>query len=137
MDKVEVISDMMEKMVMKLYEDMLAGTISESNFNLMLTKPQQEQADLQARIAENRKYLADESQLACDTKQWIDCISDYVNITELDTVTLNRLIKEIVVHEKIDDDNIRHISVEIHFNLKPLPEITKLNNGTDNNPSAC
>ncbi len=133
----EARAELLEKMVLKLYEDMLAGTISEGNFNLMLTKTQKEQADLQARIAENRKYLADESQLACDTKQWADCISDYVNITELDAVTLNRLIKEIVVHEKIDDDNIRHISVEIHFNLKPLPEITKLHNGTDNNPSAC
>ncbi len=129
--------ELLEKMVLKLYEDMLAGTVSEGNFNLMLAKTQKEQADLQARIVANRKYLADESQLACDTRQWIDCISNYVNITELDSVTLNRLIKEIVVHEKIDDDNIRHISVEIHFNLKPLPEITKLNNDTDANPSAC
>ena len=75
--------------------------------------------------------------MACDTKQWLDFISDYVNITELDAATLSRLIKEIVVHEKIDEDKTRHISVEIHFNLKPLPEIAKLNSGTDNNASAC
>ena len=135
--KDEARAELLEKMVLKLYEDMLAGTVSEGNFNLMLAKTQKEQAELQARIAENRKYLTDENQLACDTKQWLDFISDYVNITELDAATLNRLIKEIVVHEKIDDDKTRHISVEIHFNLKPLPEITKLNNGTDNNASAC
>ena len=34
--------------------------------------------------------------------------------------SLNRLIKEIVVHEHIDSDKTRHISIEIHFNLKPI-----------------
>ena len=29
-------------------------------------------------------------------------------ITELDAATLNRLIKEIVVHERIDEDKTRH-----------------------------
>ena len=41
-------------------------------------------------------------------------------------VTLNRLIKEIVVHERIDEDKTRHISIEIHFNLKPIPEVEQV-----------
>ena len=40
--------------------------------------------------------------------------------------TLNRLIKEIVVHEHIDSDKTRHISIEIHFNLKPIPEVEQV-----------
>ena len=40
--------------------------------------------------------------------------------------TLNRLIKEIVVHEHIDSDKTRHISMEIHFNLKPIPEVEQV-----------
>ena len=47
-------------------------------------------------------------------------------ITELDAATLNRLIKEIVVHERIDEDKTRHISIEIHFNLKPIPEVEQV-----------
>lgn len=39
---------------------------------------------------------------------------------------LNRLIKEIVVHESIDSDKTRHISIEIHFNLKPIPEVEQV-----------
>ncbi len=50
----------------------------------------------------------------------------YANITELDAATLNRLIKEIVVHERIDEDKTRHISIEIHFNLKPIPEVEQV-----------
>ena len=51
---------------------------------------------------------------------------EYANITELDAATLNRLIKEIVVHERIDEDKTRHISIEIHFNLKPIPEVEQV-----------
>ena len=46
--------------------------------------------------------------------------------TKLDAATLNRLIKEIVVHECIDEDKTRHISIEIHFNLKPIPEVEQV-----------
>ena len=54
----------------------------------------------------------------------IDC--HYRDIAELDAATLNRLIKEIVVHETVDSDKTRHISIEIHFNLKPLPEVEQV-----------
>ena len=42
------------------------------------------------------------------------------------SATLYRLIKEIVVHERIDEDKTRHISIEIHFNLKPIPEVEQV-----------
>ena len=37
----------------------------------------------------------------------VEAIQEYANITELDAATLNRLIKEIVVHERIDEDKTR------------------------------
>ena len=43
----------------------------------------------------------------------MEAIQEYANITELDAATLNRLIKEIVVHERIDEDKIRHISISV------------------------
>ena len=116
----------LDKMVMRLYEDMIAGRISEQNFNTMLEKTQTEQAELKAKVSEGRKRLSDEVQLANDAKQWVEAIQEYANITELDAATLNRLIKEIVVHERIDEDKTRHISIEIHFNLKPIPEVEQV-----------
>ncbi len=79
-----------------------------------------------AKVSEGRKRLSDEVQLANDAKQWVEAIQEYANITELDAATLNRLIKEIVVHERIDEDKTRHISIEIHFNLKPIPEVEQV-----------
>ena len=55
-----------------------------------------------------------------------ESIQEYKDITELDASTLNRLMKEIVVHETIDSDKTRHISIEIHFNLKPIPEVEQV-----------
>ena len=120
--------EVLEKMVLRLYEDMVAGRISEANFNLMLDKTQKEQAELNAKVEQGRKKLADEIRLACDARQWVEAIQEYADITELDTATLNRLIKEIVVHESIDSDKTRHISIEIHFNLKPIPEVEQVRN---------
>ena len=108
------------------YEDMVAGRISEANFNLLMEKTQAEQAELKAKVTEGRKKLADEIRLAYDARQWVEAIQEYADITELDAATLNRLIKEIVVHESIDSDKTRHISIEIHFNLKPIPEVEQV-----------
>ena len=118
--------EVLEKMVLRLYEDMVAGRISEENFNLLLEKTQKEQAELKARVEENRRRLEDEIRLAVDARQWVESIQEYKDITELDAATLNRLIKEIVVHEAIDSDKTRHISIEIHFNLKPLPIVEQV-----------
>ena len=93
--------EVLEKMVLRLYEDMVAGRITDANFNLLLEKTQKEQ-------------------------EWVESIQEYRDITELDASTLNRLIKEIVVHETIGSDKTRHISIEIHFNLKPIPEVEQV-----------
>ena len=118
--------EVLEKLVMRLYEDMVAGRVSETNFQLLMEKTQKEQKELKERVDKTRKLLHDEIQLADDAQQWIESIQAYRDITELDAATLNRLIKEIIVHESIDDDKTRHISIEIHFNLKPLPEVEQL-----------
>ena len=112
--------EMLNKMVLRLYEDRMAGRISEENFDLMLRKTQAEQAQLKERAAEGRKKLADEEQLVRNARQWAEVIREYADITELDAATLHRLVKEIVVHETIDAGRTRHITIEIHFNLKPI-----------------
>jgi site-specific DNA recombinase len=118
--------EVLEKLVMRLYEDMVAGRVSETNFQFLMEKTQKEQKELKERVDKTRKLLHDEIQLADDAQQWIESIQAYRDITELDAATLNRLIKEIIVHESIDDDKTRHISIEIHFNLKPLPEVEQV-----------
>ena len=87
---------------------------------MLMKKTQQEQTEVQARIESTRKQLSDEVKIATDAQQWKEAISRYADIQELDAATLNRLVKSVVVHEKIDDDGERHITLEIHFNLQPI-----------------
>ncbi|MCD8127301.1 MAG: DUF4368 domain-containing protein, partial [Clostridiales bacterium] len=94
----------------------------EANFNLMMKKAQDEQAELTDRVKHNKELLSDQNKLTRDNQQWLDMIREYADIQALDAETLQKLIREITVHEDIDEDGTRNITAEIHFNLKPLPE---------------
>lgn len=112
----------LERMVMKLYEDMISGRITEQNFDLMMKRAQDEQEELKGRLDKNRRLMANNAEVRENSRRWVETIREYADIQELDAVTLHRLIREIVVHEAIDGDGARHIDVEIHFNLKPMSE---------------
>lgn len=111
------------KMVAKLYEDRMMGTLSEDNFQMLMKNTQDEQQELEKRLTDEKKQLAGTTVQGYDSKQWIDLISQYTDIEKLDSETLNRLVRQIVVHEDIDEDYVRHIRLEIHFNFQPIPAI--------------
>ena len=121
--------DVLEKMMLRLYEDMMArGEISEANF-----KPHAGKDAERSRPRSRRGWRTQgrscpmKRGVESDAKQWVDADPGVCrDITELDAATLNRLIKEIVVHEHIDSEKTRHISIEIHFNLKPIPEVEQV-----------
>ena len=114
-----------EKLIAKLYEDMIAERINTENFNAILSKSQAEQTALRERLQHNQSRLDREHQEQDDTNRWIELIKEYAEIQELDTATLQRLIKKIVIHEDLDGEIIRQ-TVEIHFNFKGQPDKYKL-----------
>lgn len=109
-------------MVAKLYEDMISGRISEQNFERMMKRAQDEQKELGERLDRNRRLQADQTRMGENSRRWVETIREYADIQKLDASILHRLIREIIVHEAIDGDGTRRIDVEIHFNLKPMPE---------------
>ncbi len=121
----------LDKLVMKLYEDMVSERISNENFQALLAKTQNEQNVLKARIKENGKRIQYDSSAAQNVQKWLDTISEYADLKELDSHTLHTLVKEIIVHEEVNGPGnryhtVRRISVEIHFNLKPSPELVQI-----------
>ncbi len=81
---------------------MVAGRITEDNFNRILENSQTEQATLKNRVMLNRERLAQQTQEQEDSTRWLEIIKDYADIQELDAVTLNRLVQKIVIHEDAD-----------------------------------
>ena len=106
----------LERIISRVYEDMIAGRITEENFNRILANSQAEQATLKNRVELAKERLAQRDQEQKDNSRWLELIRDYADIRELDTVTLNRLIQKIVVYEDMDGDTARQ-TVEIHFNF--------------------
>ena len=115
----------LDRLIAKLYEDMIEERISTENFNTILSKSQSEQKALRERLRHSQNRLDREQQEQDDTTRWIELIKEYANIPELDTPTLQRLIKRIVIHEDTDGGIIRQ-TVEIHFNFMGQPDSYKL-----------
>ena len=108
--------DALERIISRVYEDMVAGRITEDNFNRILERSQTEQTTLKNRVMLNRQRLTQQDQEQEDNTRWLEIIKDYADIQELDAVTLNRLVQKIVIHEDMDSDTTRQ-TVEIHFNF--------------------
>ncbi len=104
----------LERIISRVYEDMIAQHITEDNFNRILERSQTEQTTLKNRVMLNRQRLTQQEQE--DNTRWLEIIKDYADIQELDAVTLNRLVQKIVIHEDIDGETVRQ-TVEIHFNF--------------------
>lgn len=127
-DRIQVL----DRMISRLYEDMIAGRVNEANFETLLNNAQREQTTLKEQIEAAQNKGSEEEQKIQDAKAWTELIKEYADITELDSETLNRLIKEIIVHEAIDEEKNRNITIEIHFNFKAIPEVS----GTGNQSGA-
>jgi len=125
--KAEARLEVLDKMIGKLYEDLLDEKLETATFDRLLQRTQSEQTALHEQIKEEQRILDDEALMDENAQAWLEEIRQYADITELDRETLHRLVKEIIVHEEIDDNGHRNITVELHFNFKAIPEIS----GTD------
>ena len=113
----------LERVIGRLYEDMVSGKLNEDTFNSILEQKQTEQATLKNRVRLNSERLAEREQEEIDNVRWIETIKEYADIRELDATTLNRLIRVIVIHEDLDGETVRQ-TFEIHWNFKGSNENT-------------
>ena len=109
----------------------------EQAIHKMLEKTQKEQADIKKELSQNQSVLNTEEKRDVQSQQWSEDISEYVDIKELDANLLNRLISKIIISEpqkKDGTENYRRtpetVTMEIHFNLKPIPELGTIERGS-------
>ena len=123
----------LERLVTRLYDDLMAGRLNEKNFDTLMKNTSEEQSSLVATVEEYEAKLADNEAYDNSYNKWVELAGNYVAIKELDAESLNQLVKNIIVHENISEDGTRNISVEIHYNFKPVDEPHK--HFINNNPS--
>lgn len=101
----------------KLYEDRMAGSISERNYQMMTKKYEEEQASLEVTI----KELEGKSSIADiqvnNAENFTRLIKDYASIKELDAALLNRLIEKVTVSEpkEINGEKVQEIKIYYKF----------------------
>ncbi len=106
----------LDKLFTKLYEDWVAGRITEYNFNMLSQKYQAEQQELIEKIDRLNKELSKSQQTKVDAEKWIALIKQYANPTELTAELLNTLIEKIVVHEATTaEDGMKDQEIEIYY----------------------
>ena len=127
----------LDRLIAKLYDDLINDKITVSVFDKMLEKTQKEQTDIKKELFQNESVLNTEEKLDAQSQQWIDDISEYADIKELDANLLNRLISKIVISEPQEKDGTENycrtpetVTMEIHFNLKPIPELGTIERGS-------
>lgn len=100
----------------KLYEDWVAGRITEYNFNMLTTKYQAEQGELAEKIDALTVELDTVKQTESDARKWIDLIQQYADPTELTAPLLNALVEKILIHQSVTgDDGEQEQEIEIFY----------------------
>ena len=108
----------------KLYEDVSKGLLPEKRFQMLADRYDKEQAELTEKIEQyEREGRAEHDQLD-KIQDFIDEVSKYAGITELNYKILHQLIDKILVSraEKVDGEYVQKIQIFYRF-IGPLDAI--------------
>lgn len=108
--------DKLDNMLSKLYEDRIAGSVSERNFSMLTQKYQEEQEALEAKITELSSEIESENRKMDDIRDWIKLVKEIESFDELNAKILNALIDKILVHETVKhEDGTKEQGIDIYF----------------------
>lgn len=113
-----------EDLYAKLYEDVSKGLLPEKRFQMLADRYDKEQAKLTEKIEQyEREGRAEHDQLD-KIQDFIDEVSKYAGITELNYKILHQLIDKILVSkaEKVDGEYVQKIQIFYRF-IGPLDAI--------------
>ena len=113
-----------EDLYAKLYEDVSKGLLPEKRFQMLADRYDKEQAELTEKIEQyEREGRAEHDQLD-KIQDFIDEVSKYAGITELNYKILHQLIDKILVSraEKADGEYVQKIQIFYRF-IGPLDAI--------------
>jgi len=102
-------------LLQRLFEQNVSGVLNDANYATMFSKYQAEQSRLESRVKELEKQLSSLKQNEDNGQKWVDLISKYADLQELDAPIVNELCEKILVHEAQRVDGIRTQKIEIFY----------------------
>lgn len=105
----------LDRIFAKLYEDHALNAITDSNYEKMLSKCQQEQQQLQQKVKTLKERQEETEDSRNNAVQWLKLIRKYADLRELTPEILNELISKILVHQReVTPDGAKQV-VEIYY----------------------
>jgi len=109
----------LDRIISKIYEDNVAGRLSDERFDKMLKDYESEQASLITGSAALREEVETAKSRAINTERFIKLANQYMEITELTPELARTFIEKIVVHEATYSEEVKRKKlsqkIEIHY----------------------
>ena len=107
--------DELNIIIKKLYEDRALGIISTGRYKILVSDYEAESTALDERVRQLKENVVKNNSKRKDAESFINLISSYGEITEMNADIAHNLIDRIYVHEKESDGNQMIMRVEVHY----------------------
>lgn len=108
----------LEKLMCRIYEDMILSRISEKRYETLNIQYEKEQHQLSTELNRLEKEIQNYQDKKINMKKFLDLIEKYENFEELDAVMINEFVEKIIVHERKEKwSQNSEQEIEIYFNF--------------------
>lgn len=107
----------LERLISKLYEEMVLGDIPREMVLDMMDKYKNEQHEKQTLAAQLAEQLTHSQEVEHDIREWVSLIQGSKDIERLDRELLIKLVEKIVVGQKSMVDGVERQEITIIYNL--------------------
>ena len=102
----------------RLYEDSVAGRISDERFSELSADYEAEQRQLKERAAELQGELSKAQEASVNAERFMNIVRRHISFEELTPTLLREFIEKIVVHEcSYDENKHRRQEIEIYYSF--------------------
>ena len=106
----------LDSIIQNLYEDKVAGVISEERFKKMSEGYEQEQETLKGKIAELDGKIKVLDEQTASTTHFLELVQKYTRVDELTHELVREFIEKVVVHKAERVDGKRQMRIDIYYN---------------------
>ena len=115
-----------DKLITRIYEDMVLGNLSQERYQKMLEGYEAEQAALNNEVIGLEDWVATREEMEDNVDQFLALMEKYVDIPELTTTIVNEFIKQIIVYAPDKSNGKRTQKVKIVFNFLEEVEVPEI-----------
>jgi len=105
----------LDRIMEQLYEDKVAGRLTNGRFQKLSGKYEAEQPLVEKKLEVLKADIERLSADRQDASAWIETIKKYTDIQELDRTVLGELVEKITVGEAQVIDGVKHIEITVYY----------------------